>query len=138
MKTIAYFIIYILTNSIVAQSVIVADSIMIHNDSILLPGTLKFNKSLVQQPLVIFVQGSGDPDRNGNQPSFNVHADYINQLGNALSEQNIAFFSYDKRNVTQANHKFIRQHYIFSDLVSDVKKIIDFQKIFLVIFKIIY
>lgn len=125
MKTIALIIAYIITNVIVAQSVFVSEEHLVLNDSIQLPGTLKFQAELKQQPLVIYIQGSGDPDRNGNQPAFNVNSDYINQLGNALAEQNIAFYSFDKRNVTKTNLKFLKQKYLFSDLATDVTKVID-------------
>ena len=128
MKSIAYFLVYLITNSIIAQVVVSKEDIQIYNDSIVLPGTLKYTESKLPQPLVIFIQGSGDPDRNGNQPSYNVHADYINQLGDALSENEIAFYSYDKRNVSRENIKFLKEHYVFSDLAIDVSKVIDYFK----------
>ena len=124
MKAIAILIAYLIMNFVIAQPAI-SEDILIWNDSLQLPGTLKFIPGKMPQPLVIFIQGSGNPDRNGNQPSFNVHADYINQLGDALAAQDIAFFSYDKRNVTKANFKSISEHYIFSDIVSDAKAVIN-------------
>lgn len=125
MKAIAKLIAYLIVNFVIAQPAVVSEDILIWNDSIQLPGTLKSNLEKIPQPLVIFIQGSGNPNRNGNQPSFNVHADYINQLGDALAAQDIAFFSYDKRNVTKANFKSISEHYIFSDIVSDAKAVIN-------------
>lgn len=123
MKTIAYFIIYLITNSIVAQVVITSEDITVWNDSIQLPGTLKYNKTLEAQPLIIFVPGSGNPDRNGNQPIFNVNPNYINQLSQAITQNDIAFFSYDKRNATKTN-KFSNK-YRLNDLAKDVKTIIN-------------
>ena len=77
MKTIAYFIIYLITNSLVAQVVMTSEDIAVSNDGIQIPGTLTYNASLKQQPLAIFVHGSGDIDRNGNQKFINTNANYI-------------------------------------------------------------
>ena len=67
------------------------------NDSIKLPGTLSYNKDLKSQPLVIFIHGSGNVDRNGNQSGVNVQANYIKQFRDSVNKYDIAFFSYDKR-----------------------------------------
>jgi len=101
-----------------------AKEILVMNDSIKLPGTLTYNPDLIEQPLVIFVPGSGNPDRNGNQAQFGVNANYIKSLSYALNMKDIAFFRYDKRNVTASNTKHILKSYEFNDLVNDVKAII--------------
>ncbi len=108
-----------------AQGKWTAEDILVTNDSIKLPGTLTYDKSVEQQPLVIFVPGSGNPDRNGNQPQFGVNGNYIKQLSEALNAQDIAFFRYDKRNVTTSNIKHILKSYEFGDLVKDVSAIIE-------------
>jgi hypothetical protein len=95
------------------------------NDSIQLPGTLTYNSELEQQPLVIFVNGSGNPDRNGNQPQFGVNGNYIKQFAEAMTERNVAFFRFDKRNVTPSNMKHILKSYEFNDLVKDVTAVIN-------------
>ena len=108
-----------------SQEHVMSEEILVMNDSIQLPGTLTFNPDLEEQPLVIFVSGSGNPDRNGNQPQFGVNGNYIKQFAEALNNKNIAFFRYDKRNVTPSNIKFILESYEFNDLVKDVSAIID-------------
>ena len=122
-RIITFLFIYLL-NNLVSFAQIKTEDITIKNDSILLPGTLTFNQNN-KQPLLIFVPGSGNPDRNGNQPDFNVNPDYIKQLSNSLTANNLAFFRYDKRNVTKENIKHILKQYVFEDLVKDVSSIIE-------------
>jgi esterase/lipase len=91
------------------------------NDSIQLPGTLSFQKMEDAQPLVIFIQGSGNPDRNGNQVALGINANYIKTLRDSLNLRGIAFYSYDKRNVTPSNMAFIIKKFEFTDLVEDAE-----------------
>ncbi|WP_052172387.1 alpha/beta hydrolase [Psychroserpens jangbogonensis] len=102
-----------------------AKEVLVMNDSIKLPGTLTYNPYLNKQPLVIFVPGSGNPDRNGNQPQFGVNGNYIKSLSYALAIKDIAFFRFDKRNVTPSNIKHILKSYEFNDLVNDIKAVIN-------------
>ena len=126
MKTLATAIAYLLlTTAVFAQDLIISEEVLIMNDSIKLPGTLTYNSKLSSQPLIIFVQGSGNPDRNGNQLEVQVKANYIKQLSDSMNVRNIAFFRYDKRNVTKENIKFLLKKYLFDDLVSDVSAIIE-------------
>ena len=104
-----------------AQSNITTEELLLMNDSIRLPGTLSFNKTLEQQPLAIFVHGSGNVDRNGNQKGLNVNANYIKLLSEALNNNGIAFYRYDKRTSNMANMKFLVQGIIFDDFVEDTK-----------------
>ncbi|NRA92265.1 MAG: alpha/beta hydrolase [Psychroserpens sp.] len=104
-----------------AQSQIQSEERLLMNDSIQLPGTLTYDASIKSQPLVIFVQGSGNPDRNGNQPAFGVNINYIKLLRDRLNANGIAFYSYDKRNVTPSNLKFILKKFEFKDLAMDVE-----------------
>ncbi|MEO1033206.1 MAG: alpha/beta hydrolase [Bacteroidota bacterium] len=104
----------------IAQTQIISEELLLMNDSIQLPGTLTYNKNLERQPLIIFVQGSGNPDRNGNQPALGINANYIKVLRDGLNRNNIAFYSYDKRNVTKANMPTLMKHFVFEDLVEDV------------------
>lgn len=124
MIRIAILIALFVSNIVSGQSAIVSEEITLWNDSIQLPGTLTYNKTLEKQPLVIFVQGSGNPDRNGNQPQANVTANYIKMLRDSLNKQDIGFFSYDKRNVTKANIKHLLKGMTFKALVDDVNIVI--------------
>ena len=94
------------------------EEITINNQAIQLPGTLTFSQE--NQPLVIWVHGSGGVDRNGNQPQ------YIQQFREAINKNDIAFFSYDKRTANPNNVKFIQQDGIFiTDFVNDVKEVVN-------------
>lgn len=124
-KFIAQTIILFITSISAAQSEIISEDFLLMNDSIQLPGTLTYNKELKQQPLIIFVQGSGNPDRNGNQPAFGVNINYIKLLRDKLNKNGFAFYSYDKRNVTPSNIKHILKSFVFKDLADDAKKAIE-------------
>ena len=89
------------------------------NDSIKLPGTLSYNKDLKSQPLVIFIHGSGNVDRNGNQDGVNIKANYIKQLADSLNIRGIAFYRYDKRSASKENLKFMMDDLDFYRFVDD-------------------
>ncbi|MHB0756158.1 alpha/beta hydrolase [Polaribacter sp. M15] len=95
-----------------------SEEIMIHNLGIQLPGTLTYAQE--NSPLIIWVHGSGGVDRDGNQ------AQYIKQFRKAVNQENIAFFSYDKRTSNPKNSTILQQDgIIFNDFVSDVKEVVN-------------
>jgi hypothetical protein len=102
-----------------SQETIVSEDILLMNDSIMLPGTLSYNKALKSQPLVIFIHGSGNVDRNGNQAGVNIQANYIKQLADSLNTKGIAFYRYDKRSATEENLKFMMEDLDFYGFVDD-------------------
>jgi len=102
-----------------AQSNIVTEDYTLTNDSVQLPGTLSFDKSLKSQPLVIFIHGSGPVNKNGGD------ANYIKQLGDTLNTQGIAFYRYDKRTSNRNNVKELKKGFNFNDFVDDTKIAID-------------
>ena len=120
MSTLAKILIYLFLLNSYAQSTITSESIALKNDSILLPGALTYNKTLSQQPLVIFVHGSGNVDRNGNQAGVNIRANYIKQLADSLNTRGIAFYRYDKRTATPANMKHLLKGTNLDSFVDDV------------------
>ena len=102
----------------VSFSQVKSEEIVIHNQAIELPGTLTFSKE--KTPLIIWVHGSGGVDRNGNQPK------YIQQFREAVNQENIAFFSFDKRTANPKNISFIKQDGVyFNDFVNDVKEVVN-------------
>jgi len=107
MNTVIKLIIYMFIINSYAQSAITSETIELKNDSIVLPGTLTYNKAIKQQPLVIFIHGSGNVDRNGNQAGANIRANYIKQLADSLNTRNIAFYRYDKRSSNKANMNYL-------------------------------
>ncbi len=105
---------------ILAQKPIVSEDIMLKNDSIILPGTLTYNKALKQQPLAIFIHGSGNVDRNGNQLGL-ANANYIRQLADSLNQRGIAFYRYDKRSANWLNLRFMMKDLNFIRFADDAK-----------------
>ena len=97
-----------------------SEEILIQNDSIELPGTLTYSTKYT--PLIIWIHGSGNIDRNGNQGKI-VKANYIQKFREAVNENNIAFFSYDKRTANPKNFKLLKD-ILYDDLVTDAKKVI--------------
>ncbi len=107
-------------SSICVGQQINSEEILITNDSIQLPGTLTYVKE--NTPLIIWVHGSGNVDRNGNQQPI-VKANYIKQFRDLINKEGIAFFSYDKRTSNKKNFRYLTG-ILFNDLVKDVKKVI--------------
>ena len=93
------------------------EEILIKNEGVELPGTLKYTKE--KSPLIIFIHGSGGINRVGGASKM------IEQFGNEIVNNNIAFFSYDKRSSNPKNVVFLKQGILFNDFVSDAKKVID-------------
>jgi pimeloyl-ACP methyl ester carboxylesterase len=99
------------------------EEILLKNDSIQLPGTLTYNKTLKQQPLVIYIHGSGPVDRNGNQLAMS-NANYIKQLSDSLTLNGIAFYRYDKRSSLMRNIKYVMKELSFDKFVEDAEIVI--------------
>lgn len=109
---------------VIAQTDIAQEELLIYNDSVQLPGTLTYNKTLKKQPLAIFIHGSGNVDRNGNQIGLSG-ANYIKELSEALNKNGIAFYRYDKRSATQSNLKFMMKDMRFDAFVEDAQLVLD-------------
>lgn len=119
-RIIAFFILYVFS-TIISFAQVKSEEILIKNDSIELPGTLSFTNT--KTPLIIWVHGSGNVDRNGNQGTA-VKANYIKQFRNEINKNNIAFFSYDKRTATKRNFPFLK-NMKFNGFVTDLKTVIN-------------
>lgn len=107
-----------------AQS-IKEETILLKNREIELPGSLSYDTTIKRQPLVIFIPGSGNPDRNGNQFAMGIKPSYIKQLADSLNTKGIAFYRYDKRTATAKNIPILLKGMKFSELAEDVKIIIN-------------
>lgn len=103
------------------QAKIESQEVLIKNGDIELPGTLTSTKE--SKKLIIWIHGSGNVDRNGNQAGANVKANYIKQFRDQINKQNIAFFSFDKRTANPKNVPFLKGT-IFDDFVDDAKKVV--------------
>ena len=120
-RTILYLIISALGISI-SFAQIKSEEIIINNQAIQLPGTLTYFAE--NSPLIIWVHGSGNVDRNGNQKPV-VKANYIKQFRDAVNKQNIAFFSYDKRTANSKNSAFLKDGVYINDFIFDVKEVVN-------------
>ena len=82
---------------------ITEEELTLKNGEIELPGTLSMPESPTKLPLVIFIHGSGNVDRNGNQAGVGINANYIKALSDSLNRRGIAYYRYDKRTATPSN-----------------------------------
>ena len=111
------FILFLLVPLISLGQEIITEELNLKNGEISLPGTLTI-PAVEKPPLLIFVHGSGNVDRNGNQGAA-IKANYINQLADSLNRKGIAFYRYDKRTSNPQNFTFL-EGITIQDFVSDV------------------
>ena len=85
-------------------------------------GTLTTPQNKESESLIIFIQGSGPTDRNGNQAM--MKNDGMKKIARELASNGISSFRFDKRifKMTQLNIK--EEDLRFEDLVNDVKSIL--------------
>ena len=107
---------------------IISEEVVITNEAITLPGTLSYPKVQEKLPLIIFIHGSGNIDRDGNQAGINVKANYIKILSDSLNQNGIAFFRYDKRTARPENMNSVLKDNSYEYLVEDAKKVIAYFK----------
>lgn len=120
------FITFFITSSLCfSQQSVVEKEYLFKNGEIELPGTLTYSEGSTKQPLAIFVHGSGNVDRNGNQLGLKSNANYIKQLSDSLAKQGIAFFKYDKRTSNVNNIQKIMSDLSFDAFAQDVHVIVD-------------
>lgn len=113
------FLLIVLPFLVNAQEII-SEEIDLKNGAIQIPGTLSYPQTNKKLPLVIFVHGSGNIDRNGNQTGLPIKANYIKTLADSLNAKGLAFYRYDKRTSVNANLAQLKE-IILSDFVADVK-----------------
>ncbi|WP_275314858.1 alpha/beta hydrolase family protein [Tenacibaculum bernardetii] len=114
-------IIFYTFSIVVAFAQVKSEEILIKNNGIELPGTLTYSED--KTPLLIWIHGSGNVDRNGNQLPY-VKANYIKQFRDSVNQHNIAFFSYDKRTANKKNMAALKKGILFDSFISDTKKVI--------------
>jgi len=89
-------------------------------------GTLTLPNNFQTGPLVIFIQGSGPVNRDGNAPM--MKNDGMKKIAQALADQGIAAFRYDKRIFKMDRLKIKEKDLRFEDFVTDVNSIISYFK----------
>ena len=95
------------------------EEVLLYNDSIQLPGTLSIPSGRKNPPLLIFIHGSGNIDRKGNQgPALQLG--YLEALSDSLNQKGIATYRYDKRTSSIENLKKMTRIRI-ADYVEDAQ-----------------
>ena len=99
-------------------------------------GTLTLPENTENPSLVIFIQGSGPTNRDGNQPM--MKNDGVKKIAHELAENGIASFRYDKRIFKMDKLRIREADLRFEDFVTDLNSVVDhftktnkFQKIIL-------
>ena len=87
-------------------------------------GTLTLPKSGEAESLIIFIQGSGPTDRDGNQSM--MKNDGMKKMSRELAENGIASFRYDKRVLKMEELKLKEEDLNFDDLITDAVSILDY------------
>jgi len=85
-------------------------------------GTLTLPVNENDKYLIIFIQGSGPTDRNGNQPM--LQNDGIKKIARELAANGIASFRYDKRIFKAQKLQLSEKDMIFEDFVEDAKNVV--------------
>lgn len=86
-------------------------------------GTLVVPENTETPPLVIFIQGSGPTNRDGNQPMMKNNG--IKKIAHELAVNGIASFRYDKRIFKMEKLRVKEADLRFEDFVTDVNSIVD-------------
>ncbi len=85
-------------------------------------GTLQIPSIDQPVPLVILLTGSGPNDRDGN--SMMTRNDSHKQLANALQDNNIATYRYDKRSYTLVKERKQTDDISFEDFIKDARTVV--------------
>ena len=87
-------------------------------------GTLTMPSDVENPPLVIFIQGSGLTNRDGNQSG--IQSNFSKKIAHQLAENKIASFRFDKRSIKaqELNLETIS----FDDFITDVENILSYFK----------
>ncbi len=89
-----------------------------------LKGTLLTPATIKNIPLVIFISGSGSPDRNGNS-GFLIN-NSLKYLAESLVKHNIASYRFDKSIILESKKEGFKEDNVrFEDEVNEVKEMIN-------------
>ncbi|MCF4100993.1 alpha/beta hydrolase [Gillisia sp. M10.2A] len=90
----------------------------------MIDGTLVIPNTTIAPNLVIFIQGSGPTDRNGNQ--MMMKNDGIKKIAHQLGEHGIASYRFDKRIFKMNKFRIKEEDLRFEDFVTDVNSILEY------------
>ena len=105
-----------------AQETVQNEPFELYNEEIQLLGQLDLPKDSSTFEVVVYVHGSGNIDRDGNQGQF-IQPAYIKQLSAELNKEGIGVLRYDKRTANLNN----REHLTgiqFTDYVDDLRIVV--------------
>ncbi len=112
------YVLFLVFGVVSFKAQIKSEELVLYNNEIELPGTLTYIAE--QTPLIIWIHGSGNVDRNGNQQPV-IKANYIKQFRDSITKNNIAFYSYDKRTSNKNNKASLLKGVFLKDYVTDVQ-----------------
>ncbi len=87
-------------------------------------GTLLLPEETENPDLVLLIQGSGPTDRDGNQPF--LRNDSLKKLAQALGQEGIASFRFDKRIAAMQRLSITEEEMRFDDFVTDAQAVISY------------
>ena len=112
------YVLFLVFGIVSLKAQIKSEELVLYNNEIELPGTLTYIAE--QTPLIIWIHGSGNVDRNGNQQPV-IKANYIKQFRDSITKNNIAFYSYDKRTANKNNKASLLKGVFLKDYVTDAQ-----------------
>ena len=119
LKAITLTLFFLSTLGVFAQDEAKQEEIQLFNGEVSLAGTLSIPAKTQKPPLLIFIHGSGNIDRNGGQgPALPLT--YLKELADALNNRGIATYRYDKRTSSIENLKKMTRIRI-SDYTDDAR-----------------
>lgn len=122
MKPLALLILFFIFHPVIAQySTVNEQNLSVDQFT---DGTLTLPADTLNIPLMIFIQGSGPTNRDGNQPM--MKNDGIKKISHELAQESIASFRFDKRIFKMEKLGLKEQDLRFEHFTDDVKKIIDY------------
>lgn len=120
-KTILYFLLLFVFQTNFAQEVTFSENLVTIDKYT--DGTLLLPEGMESMPLVVFIQGSGPVNRDGNAPMMKNNG--MRKISEELAENGIASFRFDKRIFKMDKLKLREEDLSFDDFVSDVIAIVD-------------
>ncbi|WP_340065369.1 alpha/beta hydrolase [Ascidiimonas aurantiaca] len=121
-----FFLLFLVPVPVVTAQQIIWEEVQLNNKEIIISGTVSYPDTAEAPPLVVIVNGSGNPDRNGNQEKLGVIPNHMKMLSDSLNTYGIAVYRYDKRNANPDNiPSLLSNGFSFDHLVEDVKIIIE-------------
>ena len=122
----SYFLFFI--NLFLASSVAFAQETTFSEEEIAIDkftdGTLTMPSDVENPPLVIFIQGSGLTNRDGNQSG--MQSNFSKKIAHQLAENKIASFRFDKRSIKSKELNL--ETISFDDFITDVENILSYFK----------